>query len=229
MLAVIPARGGSKGLPRKNILPLAGKPLIQYTIEAALKSAVITRVIVSTDCSEIAKVAKDAGAEIPFIRPGHLAEDSSLAIDNYKHLLEWIDENEGLKLSEFCVLQPTSPLRSSYDIDEAISLYSKKKADSVISYCYEHHPIHWHRFLEDDGRLINEQEALPELKNRQDYKASVYPNGAIYVFDSRLIHLGVYESDKTFAYVMPRERSVDIDTIEDFQYAEYLIHRSENI
>ena len=222
MLAIIPARGGSKGLLGKNIKSLNGKPLIAYSIEAALQSNVIDRVIVSTDSVEIAEIALKYGAEIPFMRPSYLAEDSSLAVDNYIYTIERYEKECEVKVDAFCVLQPTSPLRISNDIDNAVNIFYGKKADSVISYCEEHHPVSWHKHLESDGRLsdiITDQ----KIKNRQDIKPTYYPNGAIYVFKSSIIKLGQYYSDKTFAYVMPRVRSVDIDVLDDFKLAEFLM------
>jgi CMP-N,N'-diacetyllegionaminic acid synthase len=222
MLAIIPARGGSKGLPGKNVKKLNGKPLIAYSIEAALESNAIDRVIVSTDSAEIAEIALKYGAGIPFMRPGYLAEDSSLAVDNYIYTIDRYEKECGVKVDAFCVLQPTSPLRISNDIDDAVNIFNDKKADSVISYCEEHHPVSWHKYLEDDGRL-SDVFSGQKLKNRQDIKPTYYPNGAIYVFKSSIIKLGQYYSDKTFAYVMPRERSVDIDVLDDFKLAEFLM------
>jgi CMP-N,N'-diacetyllegionaminic acid synthase len=224
MIAIIPARGGSKGLPGKNIKRLNGKPLIAYSIEAALKANAIDRVIVSTDCEEIVKVALEYGAEVPFLRPAKLAEDSSLAIDNYIYTVERYSSESGFAVNDFCILQPTSPLRTADDIDAAIEIYFNRNADSVISYCEEHHPVSWHKHLEVDGRLttVFDDNAL---KNRQDIKPTYYPNGAIYVFNSELIKSGEYYSDKTFAYIMPRDRSVDIDVLDDFKLAEFLMDK----
>ncbi len=222
MLAIIPARGGSKGLPGKNIKSLNGKPLIAYSIEAALQSNAIDRVIVSTDSAEIAEIALKYGAEIPFMRPSYLAEDSSLAVDNYIYTIDRYEKEYEVKVDAFCVLQPTSPLRISDDIDNAVNIFLEKKADSVISYCEEHHTVSWHKHLEDDGRL-SDVFTDQKIKNRQDVKPTYYPNGAIYVFKSSIIKLGQYYSDKTFAYVMPRERSVDIDVLDDFKLAEFLM------
>lgn len=221
MIAIIPARGGSKGLPGKNIKKMHGKPMIAYTIEEALKSKYITDVIISTDCKEIEEVAVQYGAKSFFLRPELLASDSAKAIDNYIYTVEKLNADFDFKINDFVVLQPTSPLRLVSDIDGAIELFKLKDADSVISYVEGHHPIDWHKYLLDDGRLecIFEE----KLQNRQEIRRSYYPNGAIYVFDFRLIKKGSYYSDNTFAYIMPRERSIDIDTIDDFKYAEFLM------
>lgn len=224
MIAIIPARGGSKGLPGKNILELNGKPLIAYTIEAALISKYITRVILSTDDMEIAKVAKHYGAEVPFMRPIDLATDTAKAIDAYKYTYERIEKEENIEISEFVILQPTSPFRTAKHIDEAIDLYKDKKADSVISYCPEHHPIIWHKYITEAGKIESIFEGT--IRNRQEEKPTYFPNGAIYIFKREIIEQDLYYTDNSFAYVMNRKDSIDIDTIEDFQYAEFLFARN---
>lgn len=223
MLAIIPARGGSKGLPGKNIKLLNGKPLIAYTIEAALNSKSISRVIVSTDDDEIAEISKQYGAEIPFMRPDFLATDSAAAVDVYNYTLERLENEEDKIITEFIVLQPTSPLRTSVHIEEAIDLYRTKKADSVISYCQEEHPIFWHKFKnEEDG--IEEIFEQNYLKNRQEIRPTFYPNGAIYIFKRELIRNEIYVNENSYMYLMERNSSVDIDTQEDWEYVGFLIN-----
>lgn len=221
MIAIVPARCGSKGLPGKNVKNLLGKPMIAYTIEEALKSKYISDVIISTDCKEIEEVALKYGAKSFFLRPEALASDHAKAIDNYVYTIERLNAEFGFQISEFVVLQPTSPLRVVSDIDGAIEIFHTKRADSVISYVEEHHPIEWHKYLSEDGRLEHIFE--DKLQNRQEIRRSFYPNGAVYVFDLDLIKSGRYYSDKTFAYIMPRERSVDIDTLDDFMFVEFLM------
>lgn len=224
MLAIIPARGGSKGLPGKNIKKLDGKPLIAYTITAALNSKEITRVIVSTDDIKISEISKQYGAEVPFLRPKELATDTAKSIDTYIYTIEKLEEVENYKVNDVLILQPTSPFRTSNDIDSAINLYKLKSADSVVSYCKEDHPIIWHKYLDGEGRLESIFEG--KIRNRQEERPSYYPNGAIYIFKKEIIKSGIYYTKKSFAYLMPRNRSVDIDTIEDFRYAEFLIKQS---
>lgn len=221
MLALIVARGGSKGLPNKNIKLLNNKPLIAYTIEAAQKSKYIDKIILSTDCHQIAKIAQKYGAIVPFMRPESLATDDSPVIETFIYTIDKLNNEFGYKISEFVLLQPTSPLRTSEDIDNAIELFYNKNADSVISYTPEHHPIFWHKFINDDYTF--EDIFQNTQTNRQNIKKTFYPNGAIYVFKYSLICQKKYYSEKSFAYIMPRNRSVDIDTIEDFEYAEFLI------
>lgn len=226
MLAIIPARGGSKGLPGKNIKLLNGKPLIAYTIESALKAKEITRVIVSTDDDDIAKISKEYGAEIPFMRPAHLATDTALSIDAYEYTLRKLELDENLKIENFIVLQPTSPLRTSENIDAAIRLFKEKNAFSVISFCQEHHPISWHKYISNSGNLESIFEE--KLQNRQDIKTTYYPNGAIYIMRKDVFVARNYYSKETYAYLMDRKTSIDIDTYEDFDYAEFIFYKKQN-
>jgi len=227
MIAIIPARSGSKGLPGKNIKILIDKPLIAYSIEAALKARSISEVIVSTDDAHIAQIAIEYGAKVPFLRPKSLATDEALAVDNYIYTIERLNKLRSKQIDSFVVLQPTSPLRTTKDIDEAINLFYRKNADSVISYTKESHPIYWHKKINDDlsfSEIFNDL----NIKNRQAYEDTYYPNGAIYVFKFDLIKKKQYYSKKSFAYLLPRERAVDIDTIQDFEYAEFLLKKKNN-
>ncbi len=226
MIAIIPARGGSKGLPGKNIKELLGKPMITYTIEEALKSKYITDVIISTDCKEIEEVAVKYGAKSLFLRPDYLATDSAKAIDNYVYTVDRLNQEFDYSIEEFIVLQPTSPLRIVDDIDNAVKLFIEKKADSVISYTEEHHPVEWHKYITDDGKFENIFEE--KLLNRQDMKPSYFPNGSIFIFKYALLKEEKYFNDKSYAYIMPRFRSIDVDTIEDFKYIEFLMLGQNN-
>jgi CMP-N,N'-diacetyllegionaminic acid synthase len=226
MLAIIPARGGSKGLPGKNIRPLLGKPLLAYTIEAAKNSRLITDIVISTDDEEIAGTAVKFGARLPFMRPANLASDNSLAIETYMYTIEKIARDSRKQIDAFVVLQPTSPLRTSGDIDAAISLFIERKADSVVSYTEEAHPVNWHKYISQD--MSFENIFTDRIANRQEYRKSYFPNGAIFVYRYNLIRSGNLYSRNSFAYIMPRDRSVDIDTMQDFDYAEFLLLKQEN-
>ena len=222
MLALIPARGGSKGLPGKNVRSLGGKPLIAHSIQAALNAKSVSRVVCSTDSPEIAAVAQEYGAEVPFLRPEELARDESLAIDNYIYTIDRLAKEQGREINEFVVLLPTAPLRNARHVDEAIMLFRQKNADSVISYYPAPHPVQWHKFIREDGVL---ESCFPEttLANRQDERQAFLPNGAIYVFNYELLKTRrAYYSDRSYPYIMPGRLSVDIDTAEDFEYAEFL-------
>lgn len=225
MIAIIPARAGSKGLPGKNIKLLNGKPLIAYTIEAALKSKGISRVIVSTEDNKIAEVSKEFGAEVPFMRPENLATDTSLSLDVYEYTINRLELEEKTSIKNFVVLQPTSPLRTYDDIDAALKLFSEKKAFSVISFCLEHHPIIWHKHVKRSGKIVPIFE--DKLQNRQQIKPTYFPNGAIYILNKKVFQTRSYYGENSFAFIMDRNNSTDIDTIEDFEWAEFLINKKK--
>ena len=227
MIAIIPARSGSKGLPGKNIKSLCGKPMIAYTIESALKSKYITEVIISTDCKEIEKIALKYGAKSYFLRPNHLASNDAKAIDVYIYTIEKLINEYDYIINEFIVLQPTSPLRKVDDVNSAIDLFFGKKAESVISYTKENHPIEWHQYINLEGKfekIFNNNKLL----NRQESRESYYPNGAIFIFKYNLIKQNKYYNSNSYAFIMPIEKSIDIDTRFDFEIAEYLIMREHN-
>jgi hypothetical protein len=223
MIALIPARGGSKGLPNKNIKLLNGKPLIAYTIEAALQAKEITRVIVSTDYENIKEVALEYGAEIPFLRPNFLATDNSSSLEVFKYTINRLEEEENIVIDNFVVLQPTSPLRTSKHIDEAISLFKEKEAKAVVSYCKEYHSVFWHKRIDQQGKILDFFEGDYE-KNRQEIEETYFPNGAIYVFNKDFLFTTKDYNKDCYAYVMDRKHSIDIDTIDDFLYAEFLMN-----
>lgn len=224
--ALILARGGSKRLLGKNLLMLAGRPLIAWTIQAAQNSKHIDKVFVSTDCPKIAKVSKDYGAEVPWLRPACLSGDTATSDQAILHFLD----NIGPEIPEFLtLLQPTSPLRHASDIDNAFSLLNKKSALGVVSVCACDHSPLWANNLPSDnnlGRFIKEEN---QNLRSQDLGLFYRINGAIYIFKSSVIikHGGLVYTDKTFAYLMTRERSVDIDEQLDFDFAEFLIHQSK--
>jgi CMP-N,N'-diacetyllegionaminic acid synthase len=226
MLAIIPARGGSKGLPGKNIKFLCGKPLIAYTIEAAKASLSIDRLILSTDDKEIAKVAKAYDVEIPFMRPADLAHDTSRAIDNYIYTLDRLNDENSKQYDDFIVLQPTSPFRVASDIDNAVDLFREKNADSVISVSEASHPPIWAKKIDSFGLLKDYFSVDIGNKNRQQLESAFMPNGAIFILKLSLLKSrNSYYSDGTYAYIMPREKCVDIDTLLDFEFAEFLMSR----
>lgn len=216
MLAIIPARGGSKGLPNKNILELDGKPLIAHTVEAAIGSKYIDDVIVSTDSEEIAKAAVAAGAENPFMRPEELASDTSRVLDTFIFTLNELKEKHNREYKKLVVLQPTSPLRNTKCIDEAIELYNEKEALTVMSVKESEIPLGWYLSVNEDLSMeYYLKEAL--VSNRQENRVLYIPNGAIYVFDvESLLRTKQYYNEKTYAYKMKKEQSLDIDDIYDF-------------
>lgn len=225
MIALIPARGGSKGLPGKNIKNLCGKPLIAHTVEAALKAEGIERVIVTTDSEEIAAVAREYGAEVPFLRPAALAGDNSSAVDVYLHAVDFLEKESGRSIEKFMVLLPTAPLRNSINIEQALRQFYEQNAETLISMREAETPISWYYEMNIEGRVKNlGLDAENAVKNRQVNKKYYIPNGAIYILDKKLLkEKRTYYSDNTVAYLMSAEQSVDIDCELDFKIAELLL------
>lgn len=229
-LAVIPARGGSKRLPGKNIKHLGGKPLIQWTIDAAIESGVFDRVCVSTDSDEIAAVARRCGADVPFLRPEELASDTSTTASALAHFIETFEQMEACSVSYVCLLQPTSPLRSAEDIRNADRLLMADNLDAVVSVCEMEHPIQLCNRLGPSGSLKG---FIRPADNRRSQEQEVYYrlNGAIYFCRTPVaMKLNTLYSDnvESRAYVMDQVRSVDIDTALDFSIAETLLGLGAN-
>ena len=221
VIAIIPARGGSKGLSRKNIRLLNNKHLIAYSIECALKSEYIHRVLVSTDDEEIAEIAKKNGAEV-ITRPSKLAIDTAATIDVVLHCLECLEEQKDIP-DCIILLQPTSPLRTSKDIDCAITEFFTHECDTVISVCESDHPPYWNCIVENNYLKPAFGEQYFKL-HRQDLPLTYMPNGAIYISKpENLKQNRNFYGERTRPFVMPKERSVDIDTEIDFILAEAII------
>lgn len=221
-LAVIPARGGSKRLPGKNLLPLHGKPLIAWSIEAALDAGLYDRIVVSTDAPEIAKVAESCGAEVPFLRPSHLAEDHSSPVDAACDLLKRLDDG----FESLTWLQPTSPLRTAGDLGRAFDLFMNNAADAVISVCpCEHSPL-WTGIIESDGNMRRFLQNENLRKVSQELPTYHRVNGALFIVrtvpftEQKNFYI---QGERSFAYEMPAEASVDIDTQFDFDLASLLL------
>lgn len=224
VLAIIPARGGSKGLPGKNIKKLCGKPLIAWSIEQAKSCDNIDRIVVSTDDESIAKVAKKYGTEVPFMRPAELATDAASTVDVIFHVFGWYKKHEDFGPEYILLLQPTSPLRAVADIKGAIQTLKDKDARAVVSVCEtDHHPW-WSNILPEDGNMKNFLRLDILNKRRQELPVFYRLNGAMYLADSDylLTHNG-FIGPNTFAYKMPKERSVDIDSDVDFKLAALLL------
>ncbi len=228
VLAVIPARGGSKGLPRKNILRLGDHPLIAHTILAALGVPQLANVIISTDDEEIASTARRYNAAVPFMRPPELATDSASAVDVALHALDFMEELTDQPYDAFLLLQPTCPLRRSEDIQAAIRLYQDEQADSVISvYKLEStHPYYIYLLDGNTPRLLMPEAA--HQHHRQDYPPVYVRNGAIYLVDRDvLVERRSFYGDRLRAVVMPEERSVNVDTRADLIRAEALLETGD--
>jgi CMP-N-acetylneuraminic acid synthetase len=228
IIAVIPARGGSKGVPRKNIRPVCGKPLIAYTIETALAAReLFRRVLVSTDDAEIAEVSRRWGAEVPFLRPSELANDKAPMIPVIQHAIRFAENDENVQYDWVCLLQPTEPFRTLTDIQNALAIAMTGGCDSVISVVqvFSVHPILMKRI--EDGRLLPFCIEEKEGTRRQDYAPDAYMrNGAIYLSRRDVImERHSIWGDIIHPYVMPPERSVGIDSELDFKLVELLMRQ----
>jgi len=225
VLAVTLARGGSKSVPRKNIRPILGVPLIAYTIAEAKRSRYVTRQLVSTDDEEIQRIAILCGAEAPFLRPAHLAADKTPSLPALQHAVAWAEENEGEEYDYVVELMCTNPMKTLEDIDAAIEKLIATEADSVIgvSRLEDHHPARVKKIVND--RLVDFCVPEPHIP-RQDLTPEAYiRNGSIYAMrrDVLMIHNARYGTENSHPYIMPAERSVNIDTYIDILVAEILL------
>lgn len=226
-IAIIPARSGSKGLPNKNIKELNGHPLLYYSIKAAQESRLFSEIMVSTDSEVYAEIAKSCGASVPFLRSIDNSNDGASSWDVVREVLANYN-SLGLAFNTVCLLQPTSPLRESKDIINAYELLDEKEADAITSVCEcEHSPL-WCMTLDNDHYLGGFRKSLADLP-RQKLKQYYRFNGAIYIrkIEYRENKINIIKF-KEYAYVMNRIRSVDIDTMSDFKYAEYLLNNTFN-
>ncbi len=218
IIAIIPARSGSKGLKDKNIKTLNGKPLIAYTIEAAQQSEIFDEIIVSTDSEKYAQISREYGANVPFLRSSKNSSDNAGSWEVVKEVLSKLDK----KYDIIVLLQPTSPLRKAQDIAKAIELFFEKNADTVASVCETDHPIFWCNTLPENlsmKHFIAKEYNLP----RQQLPKSYTLNGAIYICRINNLDKLNFYSDKSFAYIMNRSTSIDIDTEIDFKLAEIIL------
>lgn len=220
VLAVIPARGGSKGVPRKNIRDLAGKPLIAWSIEAAKQSGYIDRVILSSEDDEIIQTAAAWGCDVPFVRPAHLAADDTPGIDPILHALEQQPEYDYVVL-----LQPTSPLRTAEDIDATIEQLLSAQAPCCVTVTEPSKSPYWMYTLQEDNRMqpLIQQDLVTR---RQDLPKAFALNGAVYVADTKwLQQTRSFLAAGTVAHIMPSDRSFDIDTELDLFLADALLKK----
>jgi CMP-N,N'-diacetyllegionaminic acid synthase len=226
ILAVIPARGGSKGIPGKNLTSLSGKPLISYSIQAALNALTVDRILVSTDDINIAKVSMDLGAEVPFLRPVHLASDVAPMIGVVQHALLWAQEQSD-EIEAVVLLQPTSPLRTSKHIDDCVKLFRTYKPDSVVSVIevpHQFNPLSV-MSLDQNGRLISFADNKPAPTRRQDKPKFYARNGpSIVVCHPSTILNGSLYGINCIPYLMASEDSVDIDEPDDIALVEKIFH-----
>lgn len=226
VLGIIPARGGSKGVPRKNIKLLCGKPLLAYTAESALRSKLLSKVVLSTDDNEIAEIGKSLGLEVPFLRPAELAEDTVPTFDVVIHAVSHLG-SQGEFYDAVCLLQPTNPLRRGEDIDACIELLETSGADSVISVLpvpHEYNPkwVYWQN--ENGGLGLSTGEDSP-VPRRQDLPPAFHRDGSVYVTRRTVLeYFGNLFGSKVRGYEIGQQYSVNIDTYEDWELAAKLLN-----
>ena len=233
VLGLITARGGSKAIPGKNLKLLAGRPLIAYTIDAARASNAFERLVLSTDDPAIAEAARALGCDVPFLRPSELARDDTAHFPVVQHAAAWLRDRDSYEPDLVMTLQPTSPLRSAGDIRAAIDLIESTGADSVVSVSAV--PAHYNpmRTLRVDERglatlFVTGEPVRARINRRQDMPAAWTMNGAIYLVRTPLLfdaNPSLY-GDRTAAYVMPPERGISIDDVDDWAHAERVLQRS---
>lgn len=226
--AIIPARGGSKGIPHKNIKVLNGKPLISYTINEAKKSKYLDRIIVSTEDKHIASISKAYGAEVLFMRPLEIAQDTTPGIEPIIHCINWLKENEKYNADYIICLQCTSPFRKMEQIDEALERLLNENVDSIVSVCESEVTPFWMKRIEKN-RLIDFLNSTECYARRQDTPKVYRLNGAIYAAKTEiLLKYKNWYTENTIPYVMDKLTSVDIDDMIDFKFAEFLMREKEN-
>lgn len=234
ILALIPARAGSKGIPNKNTRPLHGLPLIGYAIRAALASKTITRTIVTTDSDDIAQLAQTLGAETPFIRPASVATDTTPMLEAITHALDWLDANESYTPDIVILLQPTAPLRTEHHIDDALTQLLNSAADAIVSVTQipTHHNAHWQLAFDGDHLTLADGNPLANIITRRQNLPPTYTrNGAIYAFRTQAFRkINSFYGDTCLGYIMPPHESINIDTPDDWRLAEQALrsHLDEN-
>ena len=225
-IAIIPARSGSKGVRDKNIRELNGKPLMAYTIEAAINCGEFDEVMVSTDSEKYAEVAREFGANVPFLRSDVNASDMASSWDMVDEVLQKYSEL-GRIFDTFCLLQPTSPLRDAEDIKNAYSIYREKAGFAVVSVCEAEHSPLWCGHLPESGEFVDFL-GKDDIKQRQAERTFYRLNGAIYIVDINRFKTDRYlYQEGSYAYIMAQNKSIDIDTELDFELSRLLLERNK--
>jgi CMP-N-acetylneuraminic acid synthetase len=222
VLTLIPARGGSKGLPGKNIRPFLGKPLIARTIDAARDSGVAGRIVVTTDDAEIARVSEECGAEVPFLRPAEIANDAAPVLAAALHALDWFENHDGWAPEWLLLLQPTSPLRTADDIRDAISLLNQADADAILAVSETKSHPYWVKSLTSDGFLASFIDGQNQPSRRQKLPPAFVINGLLYMVRTTTLRDELtFSPRRTLPLMIPAIRAIDIDNETDFQIAEF--------
>lgn len=220
-LAIIPARSGSKGLPDKNIIDLCGKPLMYYTIRAALDSGCFDKVMVSTDSEKYAEVAKSCGADVPFLRSEAMSGDTAGSWDTVREVLEKYKKH-GEMFDYVALMQPTSPLRTEADVRGIFQMLTRPDVHNAVTVTEVDHPVQWCFRMPESGSMEEIANSPYNNLRRQDLETYYHENGAIYLVDANKIMDSKYDfyADNCYGYIMSRERSIDIDSRIDLLLAE---------
>jgi CMP-N,N'-diacetyllegionaminic acid synthase len=229
VLGLIPARGGSKGVPEKNIKELAGKPLIAYTIEAAMQSGVFADIFISTDDEKIAAVSKNYGIEIPLLRPAALATDTTPMLDVIRHVIDYY-QKKNIQFDAICLLQPTCPFRRSSHIKEAVLLFEQNGYDSLISVqeLPQKYNPHWVFIEKKPGELELFTKEKQPISRRQDLPNAFIREGSIYIFRQKTLDLYQNIYGNNIGYFLMRDESVNVDSMEDFTRALQLMSKLQS-
>lgn len=232
VLGIVTARGGSKGLPGKNLKLLAGKPLLAYTIQPARSCGALDRVILSTEDEAIAAAGRELGCDVPFMRPSDLALDDTPHLPVIQHAVRWMEERVSYRPDAVMILQPTSPLRSADDIRASVELLERSGADSMLSVSAvpgHDHPMRTLRLNDRDEAVlfVSGEPVRKRINRRQDLPEAWVMNGAIYAFRTELLSAAepTLYGDRVVAYKMPAERSISIDDLDDWAAAERALAR----
>lgn len=229
ILAIIPARSGSQRLKNKNILKFDDKPLIAHTILEALKVKELDEIIVSTDSKQISKISKKYGANVPFLRPKYLSKSTTSSFSVVLHAINYF-KKKNIEFRSVVLLQPTSPLRKANHIRNAYQLYKNKKANSIISVCENDHPLEWINHIDNSLSLKNFINKKNIFLNSSQFKKSYKLNGAIYITNVKYLikEKTFFLKKNTFAYIMEKKYSIDIDTKIDFDFAKFIKLKNKN-
>ncbi|MCR5591991.1 MAG: acylneuraminate cytidylyltransferase family protein [Lachnospiraceae bacterium] len=226
ILFVITARGGSKGVPGKNIIQLGALPLIAYKIIPTMKCRYDYRLIVSTDDEKIAEVARSYGAEVPFMRPAHLATDTASSMDVIDHAMEWIEANDESEYDILCLLEPSSPFLSATDLNNALDLMIRTDSDTMLGMKEVEVSRHFIHTLDDNGGLSQFYHEIKEMSatRRQDIESEYTMNGCIYAAKWDYLKKNhLFHSEKSVPYIMPAEKSIEIDSMIDLEFARFIV------
>lgn len=225
ILGLVPARGGSKGVPRKNVRSLSGRPLLAYTADAARASRRLSEVVLSTEDEEIARIGRGLGLDVPFVRPAELARDDTPMLPVVVHALRWLEEH-GRSFDAVCLLQPTNPLRRAEDIDGCIELFERERADAAVTVLpvpHEYNP-HWTYLRCENGCIHLAMGERAPIPRRQDLPPAFHREGSVYVVRRDV----VLEQESLYGrflvgYEMDANRSVNVDSLDDWERAERLL------